>query len=419
MTGFWTILVAMLTAGVAAASPIASNLNDTLTGREGAQRIVAAEDIRTIVIDAGHGGRDAGCSGAHSKEKVLALDIALQLRELLRTRRPDLHVILTRDRDVFVPLHERASIANRAQADLFVSIHCNYLPGSTATHGSETYIMGLHTADHNLSVAKRENAAMRHEDDVDTNYEFDPDSPAGHIILSMFQHSFQEQSLVAAQAIEARLGEREGRRSRGVKQAGFMVLKETAMPSVLVETGYLSNPAEEAYLRGEGGQSATAEALLHGLEDYLRQLDAPKLERVAGTQRSLLAKLPAGAPAPLSRRRHDAVSEPSDSLTLAPGRPVAVPKRPTAPVLKLYVQVLAAAGQADTETNRWRELDAPVRYVRERGLYKYQAGPFTTFADAERVLAKAARIGFQGAFIAGYSDGDRVSSHRLKQLRGE
>ena len=418
MTGFWTILVAMLTAGVAAASPIASNLNDTLTGREGAQRIVAAEDIRTIVIDAGHGGRDAGCSGAHSKEKVLALDIALQLRELLRTRRPDLHVILTRDRDVFVPLHERASIANRAQADLFVSIHCNYLPGSTATHGSETYVMGLHTADHNLSVAKRENAAMRHEDDVDTNYEFDPDSPAGHIILSMFQHSFQEQSLVAAQAIEARLGEREGRRSRGVKQAGFMVLKETAMPSVLVETGYLSNAIEEEYLRGEVGQTATAEALLSGLEDYLKELEASATDQI-GVERSLLAKLPAEAPVPIRRRHHEAISEPADSLTIAPGKLVAVDRVTKQPELKLYVQLLAAGKQADTETKRWRELDTPVRYVREKGMYKYQAGPFASFGEADLVLAKASQAGFTGAFIAGYTDGNRVSAKKLKQLRSE
>jgi N-acetylmuramoyl-L-alanine amidase len=224
--------------------------------------------IKTIVIDAGHGGKDPGCSGSSSREKHIALAVSLKLAEEIRAKFPDIRVILTRDKDVFIPLHERAAIANRADADLFISIHCNYMPGSSATRGTETYVMGLHTAEHNLNVAKRENSSILLEEDYEKNYDYDPNSPEGHIMLSMFQNAHLEQSILLAERFEAHAAKTAGRKSRGVKQAGFVVLKETAMPSILAEIGFLSSYREERFLKSGPGQDAIVKALVIAFAEY-------------------------------------------------------------------------------------------------------------------------------------------------------
>lgn len=234
-------------------------------------------EVKTVVIDAGHGGHDPGCSGAHSREKHIALAISKKLAQLMKERMPGLRVILTRDKDVFIPLQERAAIANRNNADMFISIHCNYMPGSSATRGSETYVMGLHTADENLEVAKRENAAILHEDNYQENYNgYDPNSAEGHIMLSMFQNAFLEQSILLANKVEERFAEAE-RKSRGVKQAGFLVLRETAMPSILIETGFLSSRREEAYLKTAAGQEVIANAILEAFVEYKYEIEGGQI----------------------------------------------------------------------------------------------------------------------------------------------
>ncbi len=224
--------------------------------------------IKTVVIDPGHGGHDPGCLGHNSREKHLALAIGKKVAAGLKLNFPGLNVIMTRDTDVFIPLHERAAIANHNNADLFISIHCNYMPGHSGTHGSETYVMGLHTAQHNLAVAKRENAAILLEENYEKNYDFDPNSAEGHIMLSMYQNAYLEQSILFADRVEARFDSDAGRKSRGVKQAGFVVLKETAMPSVLVEAGFLSNYKEEEFLKNEEGQQIMADAIVAAFAEY-------------------------------------------------------------------------------------------------------------------------------------------------------
>jgi N-acetylmuramoyl-L-alanine amidase len=296
----------LLTSAVLAASSPPTGFNVSLSVPAGKSRTIPVSDppgyrIKTIVIDAGHGGKDPGCLGANSREKHIALSIALSFAEQLRARFPDLRVILTRDDDTFVPLDERAAIANRAQADLFVSIHCNYMPGSQATDGSETYVMGLHTAQHNLDVAKRENEAILLEEDYEKKYDYDPNSSEGHILLSLYQNVHLDQSILFASFAEQKMNEITGRRTRGVKQAGFVVLKETTMPSVLVETGFLSSPTEEANLLSAEGQRSTAEALVAAFAEYrefvesgsVATVDSAPVAMVSGPQSAITAPAPA------------------------------------------------------------------------------------------------------------------------------
>lgn len=249
-------------------SPGTDAFNDSLKGWTGKSTPPSADDLKKVVIDAGHGGKDPGGMGANSREKNIALRIAQLLAIGIRTNYPDVEVIMTRSDDTFIPLYERADIANKAGADLFISIHANIMPGSSATFGTETFVMGQHVAEQNLRVAKRENAAVLLESgDVTANYGYDPNSPEGHILMSLQQHAFLERSIQFAEAVERQFAV-SGRKSRGVKQAGFVVLKATTMPAVLVETGFMSNPDEEAYLLSEAGQQQLANALLLAFGEY-------------------------------------------------------------------------------------------------------------------------------------------------------
>jgi N-acetylmuramoyl-L-alanine amidase len=250
--------------------------SDTLNSRKGNQESLNPNPgfkIKTIVIDAGHGGHDPGCLGGSSYEKDIVLGIALQMAKNIREESPDIKVILTRDEDVFIPLDERAAIANRNDADLFISIHANYIPKASHIKGSETYILGQHRMQDNLDVAMRENSAILFEDNYEQKYDYDPNSPETHIILSMFQNAYLEHSILFAQMVEDHMEKTGGRHSRGVKQAGFLVLRETAMPSVLVETGFLSNKDEEDFLRTEEGQATVANALSVAFQDYRKELE--------------------------------------------------------------------------------------------------------------------------------------------------
>ena len=249
-------------------SPAATAFNDSLRKGTGKSTAPYADALARVVIDAGHGGKDPGGMGANSMEKEIALGIARLFAIGIRTNYPDVEVIMTRSDDTFVPLYERAAIANKAGADLFVSIHANIMPGSQATYGTETFVMGQHVAEYNLDVAKRENAAIQLESgDVTANYGYDPNSPAGHILMNMQQHAFLERSIQFAEAVERQFAGA-GRKSRGVKQAGFVVLKATTMPAVLVETGFMSNRNEEAFLLSEAGQQQLATALLKAFGEY-------------------------------------------------------------------------------------------------------------------------------------------------------
>lgn len=228
--------------------------------------------LKTIVLDAGHGGKDPGTHGKSTKEKNVTLSVVLKLGKLIKAKYPTMKVIYTRMTDTFIELHERAGIANRNNADLFISIHCN--SAHSQAIGSETYAMGLHTTDGNLNVAKRENSVVLKEDNYLSKYGgFDPNSPLAHIFFANVQSVYLDRSLSFAEKVEREFEKIEGKKSRGVKQAGFIVLWKTAMPSVLVELGYLTHPKEELSLKEEKGQNDCAKSIFRAIENYKAELE--------------------------------------------------------------------------------------------------------------------------------------------------
>lgn len=243
----------------------------------------AQDDKFVVVLDAGHGGHDSGNLGNGYKEKNIALNVTLEVGKELEKNK-DIKVIYTRKTDVFIELHERANIANRADADLFVSIHCN-AHGSQAS-GTETFVLGEKNTGRNFEVAKRENEVIFLEDNYEQHYEgFDPSSPESTIAIGIEQEVYVEQSIVLARKIEDNFINKAKRKSRGLKQASLLVIRNTYMPSVLVEVGFLTNTKEGAYLNTKAGQSKMATAIKDAIVDYKKEIDQNVGRRILGTEK--------------------------------------------------------------------------------------------------------------------------------------
>ncbi len=225
-----------------------------------------------VVLDAGHGGHDPGNRGNGYKEKEIALKVVLAVGTILE-KDPRFKVVYTRKTDEFIELHERGSIANKAGADLFVSVHCN--SHRSQAYGTETFVLGLHANDENFNVAKNENSVILLEDNYEANYDgFDPNSPESIIGLTLMQEEYLDQSLTLASFVQNRFKKSLDRKSRGVKQAGFVVLHQTYMPSVLIELGFLTNNKEGKYLNSKKGQEDMAKSITTSIVDYKESLDA-------------------------------------------------------------------------------------------------------------------------------------------------
>lgn len=229
--------------------------------------------IRTVVLDAGHGGKDPGTIGKFLKEKDVVLNIALKVGEYIEKNLPEVKVIYTRKTDKFIELTERAAIANRNKADLFISIHANAI-SNPKIYGTETWVMGLHKSEENLAVAKRENSVILYEENYQEHYEGFDNSPESYIMFSLMQNAYLENSLNFADKIEKQFKSKAGRHSRGVKQAGFVVLYKTATPSVLVEAGFLSNVTEEKFLGTDNGQALIASGIYRAFKEYKSEVES-------------------------------------------------------------------------------------------------------------------------------------------------
>ena len=280
--GIVTTLVLLLLPLLALTSPdvFSPELTQDTVRRAGSQETASEADeapnqLRTLVLDAGHGGKDPGTHGRYAKEKTINLALILALGRKIKNKHPDIRVIYTRSSDHFVDLYERGAIANRNRADLFISIHCNASPSSSQVNGTETYTLGLHKTQRNLDVARRENAVILQEKNYQQTYKgFDPNSPLATIMLANYQHAFMGSSINFAEKIERSFRRNAERKSNGVKQAGFIVLWKATMPSVLIETGYLTNPAEEDYLRSDEGQEEISAAIYKAFLLYKQEIEA-------------------------------------------------------------------------------------------------------------------------------------------------
>ena len=223
----------------------------------------------TLVIDAGHGGKDPGAQSKTAKEKNINLAVALAFGKFVEQNCKDVKVVYTRKTDVFVELDERANIANRAKADLFVSIHTNSTAAKVGPQGTETYTLGMHRAADNLAVAKRENSVITLEKGYEEKYEgFDPNSSESYIIFELMQDKNMESSVKLAALVQKQFRSTAGRIDKGVHQAGFLVLRATSMPSILIELGYINNPNEAAYLTSTAGVNALAKSIYNAFVAY-------------------------------------------------------------------------------------------------------------------------------------------------------
>lgn len=364
--------------------------------------------LRTVVIDPGHGGHDHGCSGNHSKEKYISLKIAKKLGNYIKNKFPRVKVIYTRERDVFVPLYTRAAIANRNNADLFISIHCNAITHhKQSVRGTETYIMGAHDTEENLDVAKRENEAILLEKDYEKNYHgFDPQSPEGHIILSMVQNAFLEQSISFAQKVENNFEQIAGRKSRGVKQAGFLVLRETAMPSVLIESGYLTNLKEEKFMKSDKGQDDLAFAIYQAFISYKREVELENSSTPAplpANRRTKISpiqnKTNTGSNNPMPQSKTDESSGYQSSST---NKKKKIDKR------HFSVQIATSKQIMKSKTKKWNKVKFPVEIKKEKGIFKYLAGNFKTMNEATMACRELRKLGFKDAFVVAYIGEQRV-----------
>ena len=356
--------------------------------------------IKTIVLDAGHGGKDSGCIGASAHEKDNTLAIVLRLGEYIESNYPGIKVIYTRDSDVFIELNERAAIANRNNADLFISVHCNAV-SAKAIHGIETYVLGLHRSKDNLDVAKRENASIYLEDDYQKNYAgYDPDSPEAEIFASVWQSAYLEQSILFASYIQQFENAVAFREDRGVKQAGFLVLRETAMPSVLIETGYLTNANEDEFLASAEGQEQTSLSIFQAFEAYKRHMETGKaIESVADVpapKKTLPSKtLAQKTPAPSTSKTTVDKPNPTLGKTISTAKPITIatadPKFYTIFLLAWPNKLDPNVGQLSLLTN--------VKVLNKEGKYHYYSGNYATKAEAEKVLPEIQNMGFKTAII--------------------
>ena len=359
----------------------------------------------TIVLDAGHGGHDAGAVGSFSKEKNINLRYTLLVGDMIKKNIPDAKVIYTRDKDVFVDLNERARIANRNKADLFVSIHTNSSK-NTSANGMETFTLGVSRSKENMEVAMLENSVIKLEEDYETKYEgFDPNSVDSYIMFEFMKDQYTDRSITCADFIQTKMIQTSKRNDRGVRQAGFLVLRATAMPSVLVELGFISNKDEEKYLNNNENQVKLATAIFNGIKEYKHELDkksgGAKSEELAVRSEELKAEVT--EPVEVTQPKKDLEAKEENKGELTKEKEEITPNSD----YEFYIQYLVSKNNYSLDNAVFKG-HTPTKVLNENNLYKYLIGPF----DVNTVFKKRNEItkNFPDAFIVAYKEGKKVST---------
>lgn len=344
-----------------------------------------------VVIDAGHGGHDPGAIGKISKEKNINLNVALKVGNLIKNNCDDVKVIYTRSKDVFIPLGRRAEIANNAKADLFISIHTNALANNRTAKGASTWTLGLAKSDANLEVAKRENSVILYESDYQTRYAgFNPNSAESYIIFEFMQDKYMEQSVHLASLMQKQFRHTCKRLDRGVHQAGFLVLKASAMPSILIELGFISTPEEERYLNSETGATTMAKGIYHAFLNYKREHEI----RLTGVSKTVIP----------TEQKGQEIEKEND-------RPVTVQKVAENATndneITFKIQILTSSKPLAKNDKRLKGLKG-VDYYKEKDIYKYTYG---ASGDYNKVLRTKRTITakFKDAFIIAFRDGEKMN----------
>ena len=343
-----------------------------------------------VVIDAGHGGKDPGNRGNGYYEKHIALSIAMAIGKQLE-KEESIKVVYTRQKDVFVELDQRAKIANNANADLFISIHCDSFTDSRA-YGAGTFVLGLHATDRNFEIAKRENSVIFYEENYEERYEgFDPNNPESIIGLTLMQETYLDQSIIAASEMQKSFVSELSRKDRDVKQAGFLVLRKTYMPSVLVETGFLSNPKEGAYLNSQKGRTEMASAIAKAIVNYKEVWENSYRAETNFFDQTQQNSGEVGVFDSINSEAANAIS--------------------------FKVQIIAGKRFLDTKPNNFKGLKGVSRTM-EDGIYRYFYGHTQQYKQARVNLRKARRSGYDDAFLVAFKAGQRISmKEALKSIQ--
>ena len=397
----------------------------------------AAKRPFTLVIDAGHGGKDAGAPGKYSYEKNINLKVALAFGRYVEKNCPDVKVIYTRKTDVFIPLHERAAIANRNKADVFISIHTNSVASKKPISGLETYTMGMRRSGEKLSAAMRENDVILIEDNYQQHYSgFDPRSPESYIMFEVLNDKNMLESVELAKGIQKNVCRTANRPNKGVKQDAFLVLRETSMPACLIELGYITTPSEEAYLNAPSNQEAMGRGIYQAFVEYkARATHQPmpvKVEEPVVPEQSVKEEAPVKqevqeAPVVPAETPEVAVKQDAPAKQEAPVKqeqPVqkessVKPAQPAkadtlktvaaaAPVFK--VQFLASNTRIKAGDARFKGLEGVDSY-QEGGLWKYTVGSTESYAEVRQLRAQVVKV-FPQAFIVAFKNGEKMDTQK-------
>ena len=374
---------------------------------------VWAKDF-VVVIDAGHGGHDPGAIGKISKEKNINLKVALKLGNLIKQNCNDVKVVYTRSKDVFIPLDRRAEIANNAKADLFISIHTNALANNRTAKGASTWTLGLAKSDANLEVAKRENSVILYEDDYKTRYAgFNPNSAESYIIFEFMQDKYMEQSVHLASLVQKQFRQPCKRVDRGVHQAGFLVLKASAMPSILVELGFISTPEEERYLNTEEGSSTLAKGIYRAFLSYKREHEIrltgssrtalPNDDEVTDTEVAQIDSTESENKKPQNIPRTDKLVTEAKTQ-----RPIVVESTTNDSEITFKIQILTSSRPLSKNDKRLKGLK-DVDYYKENGLYKYTYGASSDYNKVLRTRRNTVTPLFKDAFIIAFRNGEKMN----------